>query len=256
MDMPNLDAPNLESLQSLQPAAIVSQVQGGGIRLNALKEIAIGLGVKGGLNHRSQEINKKLELQKSRLDAIYNFASLIISSPAGMSKTAQYAILPPVISEANSTLKAVGDDEIQAADKVYRIESQAKFVTAAPTWRIYLTQPSQPVELPDATLLPRDDNERKAWKQWIAEGWGVGIKQADAIFDVSLSKLTRDYNGMVKYKTLLTQKIVTEPFVAENRLGVTGGGSDLSIDSRILKITAHPSLNVQYHEWKPTVYAR
>lgn len=251
-----MDMQSLESLQTLAPSAYVQKVQGGKIRLDALKEIAIGLGVKGGLNHRAEEINATLEKQKSRLDVIYNFSSLVISTPAGLSKTTQYTILPPVISEANNTLKAVGDDEIQAADKVYRIEKQAKFITAAPTWRIYLAQNSQPVDLPDASLMPRDDNERAAWKQWIAEGWGVGQMQADAIFDVSLSTLTRDYNGMVKYKTLLKQNIVTEPFVAENRLGITGGGKDMALDSRVLKITAHPSLNVQYHTWNPSLYAK
>ena len=251
-----MDAMDLESLQSMTPPAITQQVIGGKIRLDALKEIAIGLGVKGGLNDRIQKINSSLEKQSTRLDSIYNFSAMLISSPAGMSKTTQYAILPPVISESNRVLTTVGDDEIQAADKVYRIEQQAKFVTAAPTWHFYLDQQPQPFQPPPANLLPRDDNERKVWKEWIAEGWNAGQVQADAIFDIKMNKLERDFNGMVRYRILLKQNLVSSPYVAENRLGVTGGGNDMSIDSRVLRITAKPSLNVEYHEWKPIVYGK
>lgn len=250
-----MDAPDLQQLQSMDKGAIVSQVEGGQIRLDALREIAIGIGARGGLNKRNLEIVERLKNHAPHLDKVFDFRPLLISAPAGMSMTTQYYILPPVITEGRNALKTVDDLEIHAADKVFKIEAQAKFVTAPPTWKEYLNQPIQSVESPDATLLPRDSKERDAWKRWVEEGWGMGYQQADAIFDLNMSRLERDYQGMLRYKSLLKQNIVSKPFVAENRMGVTGGGTDLEIDSRQLRITALPLLNAKSADWKPTAYA-
>ncbi|MFL9611126.1 type IV secretory system conjugative DNA transfer family protein [Methylobacillus sp. Pita2] len=250
-----MDAPDLQHLQELDRGAIVSEVKGGQIRLDALREIAIGIGARGGLNKRNGEIKDRLETHSKHMDRVFDFRPLLISAPAGISQTTQYYILPPVITEGRNALKTVDALEIHAADKVFKIEAQAKFVTNPPTWKEYLSQPTQPVETPDATLLPRDSNERAAWKRWVEEGWKIGYQQADAIFDLNMSRLERDYQGMLRYKTLLKQNIVSKPFVAEARLGVVGGGDDLEIDSRQLRITALPLLNTRAAEWKPTAYA-
>lgn len=250
MDMP----PDLQTLQSMTPSAIVSEFKGGKLRMDALKETAIGLGIRGGLNHRTKAINDALEKRANELDRIYDFRGLLISAPAGVSQTTQYAILPPVITEANQTLLSVNDYKIQASDKVYRIESQARFVTAPPTWRDYLFTSVGGVEPPDVSLLPKDGKERDAWKKWIEEGWQIGQAQADSIFDANMSRLSRDYSGMVRYKVLLKQNIVSRPYVAEQRMGVTGGDSQIEIDSRQLDITVRPSLNARAHEWKPIIY--
>ena len=42
------------------------------------------------------------------------------------------------LTEARNTLQLSGNDAIRIADRTYKIEHQAKFVTLAPTWREYL----------------------------------------------------------------------------------------------------------------------
>lgn len=251
-----MDAPNLESLQALTPVAIVREFSGGRIRQEAVRDAALSLGARGGFAKRTKDINDNLEKRGTQLDQIFNFSMLMISSPTGQSKTAQYLIRPPVITEGDNSLNASSDDELKIADQIFHIDSQAKFVTAPPTWREYLAGTKiEPVEPPDGSLMPKDSSERELWKKWIAQGWNAGVKQADVVFDYSLSRLTRDYNGMVRYKTLLKQNMVSSPYVAESRMGVTGGGADMSVDSRILRITAKPSLQINTTNWKPIFYA-
>lgn len=252
-----MDGITIEQLQNLERDKIVAvaEFKGNHIRIDALKEIALGLGIRGGLSDRAKKINQEIKKYDSSLYKIYDFRRLIISKPAGEWGTNQYVVIPPVITEAEKTLKAISDDEIHTSDRMYRIDQQAKFVTATPTWMDYLIQPGTAVELPHGSLLPKTDEERKVWKEAIAQGWTIGEKQSDAIFDNGLNKLNRDYLGMIRYKMLYNQKIVSEPYLSENRLGVTGGGKSLSVDSRVLKITIHPSLNKDSSKWDPVVWA-
>ena len=70
------------------------------------------------------------------------------------------------------------------------------------------------------------------------------------IFTDNLARLKRDYAGMVLYKKLLAQHMVSAPFVARTELGVTGGGSDMRINDQVLRITALPSLQSNSRKWK------
>lgn len=250
-----MDAPDLNQLQNMNPPAIVREFTGGRIRQEALRDAALSLGTRGGFAKRTMEIKKSLDARSSQLEQIYNFNSLLISTPTGQSKTSQYLIAPPVISEGRNSLKVEGDSELKIADRVYHIDVQARFITAPPNWRGYLdSTPVESVELPDASLMPKDGDERESWKQWIAKGWSAGVKQADIVFENNLNRLNRDYSGMVRYRVLLKQNMVSVPFVAENRMGVTGGGEDMAVDSRVLRITAKPSLQAAPEKWKPIVY--
>ncbi len=59
-------------------------------------------------------------------------------------------------------------------------------------------------------------------------GWFEGIDQADQIYTENLARLKRDYQGMIRYRMLLAQNMVSAPQVAHRELGVTGGGEELS----------------------------
>jgi len=91
------------------------------------------------------------------------------------------------------------------------------------------------------------------WKKYVDEGWKCGIQQADTIFRENVGRLKRDYEGMVRYRTLLAQYMVSPPFVAQLDMGVTGGGSDLTVNDRVLRITAFPALQSDSHIWKTEI---
>jgi defect-in-organelle-trafficking protein DotC len=228
------------------------------MRYTALKNTAIGLGTRGGLAARSAEINAELERKANQLNKVYNFRMLMISLPAGTGAgskgTTDYMVLPPVIRQSHDVYQLDSDTRIRLADAEYEIVSQARFVSAPPTWRDYLYLPEAGVEdMPHPTMTPKNDEERKLWRQWVQQGWKLGSEQADAILQENLLRLQRDFGGIVKYRELLAEGKVTRPFVAQNDVGVTGGGNDMAIGERVLRITSTSRLNADESTWKPIV---
>jgi defect-in-organelle-trafficking protein DotC len=85
-------------------------------------------------------------------------------------------------------------------------------------------------------LLPKDDKERKAWREWVAEGWRLGVEQADEIFETDTARLLRDFRGIVLYRTLVAEGVISELFLAEANMGVTGGGDEMRVGDRIVRM--------------------
>lgn len=213
------------------------------IRGTALRETALSVGARGGLAWRAKTINCILLAQEKLLYRVYSFNSMMLDKN----------VLPPVLIEGRNTLKITGTDVIRIADRNYQIISQAKFVTAPPTWREYLWLNYAAPEIPDKSLLPRNQAERILWKRYINEGWLAGVGQANAIFRENIGRLKRDFEGMIRYRTLLAQNMVSPPFVAEMDMGVTGGCDDMTVNDRVLRITAFPCLQVDSRNWKAEI---
>ena len=213
------------------------------IRLQALRETATTLGAQGALAWRSGHINTALGEQAPYLDHVFDFNQLLL----------KHNVLPPVLSESDGNLNLANDDTIRMADKTYKIVSQAHFVTAPPTWRTYLWLSYKKPDVPDQTLLPVNQDEAKIWNFYLRRGWKNGLQQANEIFAANLSRLKRDYLGMVLYRRLLSQGIISSPEVAKANLGVTGNADQIRINDAILRITAHSALQPNSEKWKPVL---
>jgi len=233
------------SLQSIQKLTSTSQPKSSvaAIRAQALRDTALSVGARGGLAWRAQQINAVSLKHEAMLYRLFNFNAIMLEKN----------VLPPVLIEGRNSLTLGGSDSIRIADRTYQILNQASFVTAPPTWREYLWLAYSPPETPDRTLLARTREERMVWKKYTEEGWRAGVQQADLIFQESLARLKRDYEGMIRYRTLLAQNMVSPPFVAQMDMGITGGGSDLTVNDRILRITAFPTLKNDSQEWKTEI---
>lgn len=217
----------------------------GAIRGQALRETALSIGARGGLAERAQKINATFLNYEPLLDKVFQFYGLMLDDN----------ILPPVLAESRNTLNLTGTDTIRVADRNYKILSQARFITAIPTWRDYLWMVYDVPELPDRSLLPRNKPERIMWEQDIEEGWKAGLQQAELIFIENINRLVRDYNGMILYRRLLAQNMVSTPFVASMDMGVTGDGQDMTINDRILRITAFPELQADNNaNWRTELH--
>lgn len=234
-----------EQLQTLsRTGALASSAEGGGInyiRMEAIRDTALSVGARTALAWRSKQINGTIATQASYLDGVFNFNSLVLEDE----------ILPPVLLESRNALSMDGPHNIRVADRSYRIVKQARFVTTPPNWREYLLMDERAPEPPDPSLLPQTQEEKTAWQKGIVEGWAAGVKQGNEIYAENLARLKRDYQGMVRYRMLLAQKMVTPPQVAHRDLGVTGGGEMLSVNDRILTIKALPSLQADSSTWEP-----
>lgn len=213
------------------------------MRVQALRDTALSVGARGGLAWRSDEINQIIARYEKLLPRIFNFNGLMLD----------HNILPPVLIEARNTLNLSGTDTIHISDRSYEILKQASFTTAAPHWRDYLWLTYEKPELPDKSLLPYTKEERAIWQKYIDEGWQAGVTQANLIYRENLGRLKRDFEGMVRYRSLLAQNMVSAPYVATLDMGITGGGKDLAVNDRLLKITAFPVLKTNGNQWKTEI---
>lgn len=216
------------------------------IRRDALIEAALSFGARGGLAMRTYEINQELDRQTSFLDKIYNFRSLLVAVPSGL------MVEPPVISEAVDAMIIEGDGQSAAvSDRIYNINRNAKIVAAARDWRDYLQRDWGEVKDPPELLMPQDDEEREIWEEKVAEGWKNGYEQADETFEADLARLVSDFNGMVRYRKLLAQGMVSPPYANQVDRGVTGGGYEMRIGDRAIQLTGKPQLISGHSQWKP-----
>ncbi len=210
------------------------------MRATALREVASSLGASSGLAHRMNQIKKEIEIKSLELDKMFDFRRTTIDN----------GVLAPVLTEGLGNYAQNSDDEIRISDKIYKIEVPAKFVSVYPTWRSYLKFSYPTFESPDKAYLPQNDTEKRIWDEAIKEGWKLGIDQANRIFESSYAKLERDYLGMIKYKILLEEGIITPTIVAKQNLGITGGGKEMAINDQVFRITDHSSLNPNQKDWK------
>lgn len=247
---------SLNDLQEMGRQEAAPESFSAGMRMEAIRSTAVGVGTRGGLASRAGEINAELQSKAAGLDKIYNFRRLMISTPAGHDKkgSTDYLILPPVIEQSNDIYEVDSDTRIHIADAAYDILTQARFVSAPPSWRDYLQMLDVgAVEKPHESILPRDDKERALWRDWVKQGWALGVEQADAILQENLARLSRDFRGIIKYRELLAEGKVSRPFVAQAEMGTRGDDTGMVVGERILRITTSSGLVSDQEKWKPVV---
>lgn len=242
--------PSLEALKNIEPKVYIGEDEETGlpfdIRNDSMKEAALSYGARGGLVWRTYNIRRELEQSTAYIDRIFDFRQLLIPAPSGL------MIEPPVISESlNAMLIDNGGMEAAVSDRVLNISQNAKIVSAPRNWRAYLEREWGDVETPPDILLPQDEDERAKWAIWIEKGWTAGVDQANEIFQTDLNQLTADFQGMVRYRKLLTQGMVSPPFAMAVDRGVTGGGNEMRVGDRSVSITNLPALRPGYETWKP-----
>jgi len=216
------------------------------IRRDAMRESALSYGARGGLAWRTYNIRQEMETRARYLDKVYNFRQLLIPAPSGL------LIEPPIISESLDAMTIEqGGQNAAVADRIYNIGRNARIVSTARTWRAYLERQWGEVTPPPEILLPVKGDDFVEWEKWFDQGWAAGIEQADEIFQADLNKLTADYQGMIRYRSLLTQGMVSPPYALQVDRGVTGGGNEMRVGDRGVSITGLPSLQTETKQWSP-----
>ena len=217
------------------------------VRKDALKQTAYTLGLQKAVKWRYGKIRALLADQAGRLNQIFEFKPLLMHDGR---------VLPPAITEATGGYRVESKKQASSVDVVYQIIRPARMVSNPPSWRDYLwqTYPSFSEKDVQAGVLPETDEERQMWKEAAVKGWEVGIQQAERLYRNNLNRLKRDYRGIVKFKTLAEQDIVSLPVLAEGRPGIEVQGKKLSIDRRIFRITQESTFQEE-SEWKPKIGA-
>ncbi|MGB6976094.1 MAG: type IV secretion system DotC family protein [Gammaproteobacteria bacterium] len=213
------------------------------LRLQILQDNATSFGAQAGLSWQARNINKLLTSEERTLNRIFDFNQMLLKDN----------VLPPVLAEGQNNLNLADDRAIRLADKIYKIQEPPRFVTAAPTWRDYLWMSYPPPDSPPNGLLPKNWRERRVWNQCVKEGWQEGVDQANQIFSANVGRLKHDFAGMVLYRKLLAQNMVTPPYVSRLNLGVTGDANSLRINDQVLRIAAIPQMNINSKTWRPMI---
>lgn len=213
------------------------------IRQQAMQQAAQALGMQAALAYESTQIDNILDNQSALLNQIFDFNQVLY----------QHNVLPPVLDKARNQVNIdSAGDTLRVAGVTYRILAPVRFVTAPPTWRDYIWMSYPTPQLPAQVLLPQNSDERKFWQANVDLGWAEGINQAVSIYQINLARLVRDYNGMVLYKELLAQNMVSPYHLSEQTQGITGDADNMVIDDRTMQITAQPQLQLQGKLWKAT----
>ena len=216
------------------------------IRRDAIREAAISYGARGGLSWRTFAIRQELETRARYMDKVFDFTQLLIPAPSG------FLIEPPIITESLKAMLIEGDGQQAAvSDRVYNIIMNARIVSTPRTWRTYLEREWDVVEPPPDILRPENDEEREIWIKLVTEGWAEGVKQANEIFQDDVNLLLADFNGMVRYRMLLAQGMISPPYALQVDRGVTGGGDEMRVGDRAVQITGVPELVTGFDQWQP-----
>lgn len=243
----SIEPPSLESLQNLPSSGKKADNKMPiDIRKDALKEAAFSYGARGGLAYRTWHIRKTLDMRGNYLDKIFNFRALLIAAPSG------FLMEPPIISESiDNMLIEAGGQTAAVADTIFNINKNVEIVSAPRHWRQYLDRDWGAIDPPPDVLKPNNEEERAIWKEHVAKGWTEGLAQADDVFEMDLNALVADFNGMVRYRKLLAQGMITPPFTKQVDRGVTGDGTFARIGDRAVAITDIPQLVTGSDIWRP-----
>lgn len=228
----------LQNPQSAYYAAAKTSATTGNIRLDAVRNAALAVGIRGGLKFRTAELVSALTKVTRQMDMVYNFTPYLIKG----------RVLPPVIVESRDIYTG-SDMSIRMAGRSYKIESQARFVSRPPTWKDYLVV-NYDVAMPSSALMPKDAIETVLWSKTVADGWQQGIEQANQAFEANFDRLDRDYIGVVRFHKLLKSNMISMPIIAKSETSISGDSSTMYVDEELLRITVLPSFNLKIFDWK------
>jgi defect-in-organelle-trafficking protein DotC len=216
------------------------------MRRDAQKEAALSYGARGGLAKRNYQIMERMKGFDTVLDKVFNFRALLIKTASGL------LIEPPIVKESIDALVIdASGDEAAVADKVFDINKKAKIVSAPRDWRQYLIQTWSDVPPPPHVLWPKNKQEQADWSTWVAQGWEAGSEQAEQIFESNVNRLVAEYNGMVRYRMLLAQGMISAPYAMHEDRGVTGDKNQMRVGDRAVRITGPSQFLTGAELWKP-----
>ena len=213
-------------------------------RQSAMRDAAISYGMQSGLARRGYELGRMMERYGRELDRVYRFDRLVISQDG-------FLVAPPVVVETTEAFRRNTEgDRAATARRVLRIERQAEVLGSAPGWRRYFDREWKAADPPSEVLFPRTREEERLWRGWVREGWADGRRLAEETFAADLDRLDRDFNGIVTWRILEAQQMVTRPELEVRERPVVGGGTLMRVGERELVIRARARLNPVSEDWR------
>ena len=218
-------------------------------RREAMRAAALAYGAQGGLARRSWEIEHKVIARHTKnLDRLYGFRRLTETRHG-------FTLVPPVVGETRQAIRLGRDGQRAAsATRVVRIMESERLATAPPHWRDFLVRRWREPEPPVSVLFPRTDEEKADWARWIAEGWGQGARQADAIFAADLDRLNGVLEGLARWGVLHQARMVGAPELQVSEAATAGDGRVMRVGERRVRLGRPAELQLQARHWRGFVF--
>lgn len=215
------------------------------IRRKAVSEAAMTFGSRKGYERRNWEIAKILEDRGHILDQVFDFRLVVDQAPGGAG-----VVIPPIVSAGTRafTVDAAGT-EAAVADAYMTITKPGKIARTPPVWQQYLVMTPPEPKAPAKSLLPTNQNEVKLFQAKFNEGWAQGKALADDELDANLSRLQRDFNGMLQYRKLVANGMMDQLVLTNADFGVTTQDGEMRIGSRAVKITSEAAFEANPARW-------
>lgn len=225
---------------------IVSKINGN-FRKDQIYNEALTYGINSGLYAKSYQYKKFFEDEnvQKELDQIFFFDYLLLFNGR---------VQPPILVESEDIFIKKNDTKTHEIKKSYMFKEQAKVVSSAKSWRDYiypLLNINKP-EVPHELLLPRTEDEFKEWENGVKDGWEKGEKLARDNIIYKLRVLGNDLLGMIRYKTITQQNIITEGISSEIPISVSSNedNTSLNIGEKIFELNKLPKFNPDSESWK------
>jgi defect-in-organelle-trafficking protein DotC len=199
---------DLLELRALTYEGLLDEQQLTPLRQKAQREAALGVAAQAGARWRYATIIEEILIpMEAQLDSLFNFEHLV-------SQKGPLVILPPVVTAAGEAMRLNNPSQGSAQEKSYRFVRPAMLVSIKPNWRHYLMNlPSGPSSI-HPTLRPQTGEVAK-WKIYVDDGWEMGVKQADRLFEANANLLARDFAGMMMFKRLVEENLALAPLTEE-----------------------------------------
>jgi hypothetical protein len=209
------------------------------MRPNAIREAAQLVAFQTAIAYRYKELLAATEKHAAIMDTAFNFSPLLMTQGEAL-------ILPPVLARAGASMRIESPETATTAQTSYEILSPAQYIAAAPNWREFLMANSFPQpEKPNPAVMPKNDEERAIWRAAAREAWARGLAEADELYADNVSRMVRQYRGVMLYHLLTAQHLLSQVNAASANLGMktSSDGEKLNIGQKVYRITA-PSMFV------------
>ena len=216
------------------------------LRARTLRDAALERGSRMGYARRVWEIRQDLRRRAAELEREFAFERVVADAPAG----AGYVVPPIVVRAFDAFRTEGGGTRASVSDEYLAIAAPGRLAPAAPSWRDYLLFDAPKEEAAPAPPAPADARERDLFSKWLEEGWQAGAAAAEDERRRRLARLRRDYGGMLQYRRLVALGMMDRIVVRDADFGVTGGGGEMRVGSRTVRIVSEAEFSADPRRWR------
>lgn len=221
------------------------ELNGQSLRIQSIENSYYALSFQQTVFNSYKDILASINPMSNTLDEIFNFKQLMYGQK----------MLPPVIEESYDYLGVQSEKSMVKTERRWKIIKDAKVVATTPVWQDYLfAGMSVKPNTINSTLTPITPEEIKAAQKGKQRGVREGKEYVVQLFNTNLSRLSKDFLGMLTYKKLEVQGIVGAPILAISNEPFIYGNSnkEVSVGTQRYLITQDSSFK-SYKNWKPIV---